>query len=234
MGCVLGPASREGEAVGPPSCDSARVYLDVLMNPFPVYRTRPGAAPAPRSWWPQQPCPTAVTSQLGTEGLAGEASCPPLLVLLWSGLVPSPSLLPDTSTPVLATSLCLWGKPSCPSRCSPHSRCWGQLPGGRAQLLSLPATPGGLLRAPLAAGAGAEQMRDQGSRAGQPGRLPPALCSWPSAARAQTLGRKGCKTAREGKQRGWSVLGCSGESQSAAGSSPARAVCGRAMGCLQD
>lgn len=147
-------------------------------------------------------------------------------------------LRPDTGAPGLATSLSLWGGRSWPSHCLPPDLLLlhhgGQLPEGREQLPSLPTTPGGPpgwapLSTPRCKERGLSGARVQGSRAGQPGHLPPALCSGPSAARAQTLGRKDCKTAKEGKQRGWSVSGCSGEPQSAAGSSPAGAARGRVM-----
>lgn len=95
-----GPAAGEGEAVRPPSCDSARVYLDAFTGPLPVYRTRPGAAPVPRSPGLAAPAPLpSPPCQLGTGVLAEEASLPSLLVLLRSGLAPLPFTHPCAQTP---------------------------------------------------------------------------------------------------------------------------------------
>lgn len=102
MGCAPGPAGGEGEAAGPPSRDSAWVYLDVFMDPLPVYRARPGAAPVPPSSGLAAQAAPALLSPPSWEwrGFAEEASRLLLLVLLRSGLTPLPSSHLCTQTPV--------------------------------------------------------------------------------------------------------------------------------------
>lgn len=102
MGRVPGPAAGEGEAVGPPSRDSARVYLDMFTGPLRSI----AAAQALLRWLgavgrlPGQPRHRRLTSPLGAASLAEAVS-------LLLPLLRPPTLVPRHWLPRVATALSL-------------------------------------------------------------------------------------------------------------------------------
>lgn len=213
-----GPASREGEAGGPSSCDSARVYLDVFTGPLPVYRTHPGAAPEPLSSGPAaQAAPAPLPSPPSWE--QGILQRKRLAATLRAALVCShpfavlPPLRPDTGAqgspllypfgvnqadlPNAFPILPLTTMGSCQEQGNSSSAC--------------PVPMGSLGWSPPSTPRRQEQrLSREGLREAKQVSL--AACHWLSAAGqsaggAQTWGGKDCKTAKEGKRRGWSMSG---------------------------
>lgn len=234
MGFVPGPDSGEGEAAGPPSRDSARVYLDAFTGPLPVYRTRPGAAPLPPSSGlvaqaAAEPLPSPPGWERGGVVCRGSVSpaAPRAAAVRSCPFAILPPLRPDTGAPGLGRFFISFGVnrhdlPTAFPLLLRHHHGFSSSPSHRPG-----GAPGeGSSEHPRAARSGV--CAGRGCQGAEGAARPPATGS-SSAAGAQTLDGKDCKTAKEGKQSGWSVSGCSGEPRSAAGSSPAGAVPGGVM-----
>lgn len=189
---------------------------------------------------PRQPRHCRRHLPAGSRGFCRGSVSPPRFVLLWSALTPSPSFHPCAQTPVPRTRRCFiplgWIELTFPTpapacRCTTTGSCQEQ--GSSSSPCPVPTGSPGW--APPSTPRCQEQgLSREGLREAEQVSL--AAChrlfaAGQSAGRAQTWGRKECKTAKEGKQRGRSMSGCSGKAQSPAGrAQPGQCLAGQWAG----